>query len=122
MKINKLELYNYRNFSKLSLEGFNSVNIFYGKNGQGKTNLVEAIYVLAKSNSFRTSHHKELIALDKEEARLSISFIKKDQVNENQMILNKIGKTCFVNKKRVTKISEYLSSLHAISFTPEDVS
>ena len=61
MRLNKLELRNYRNYQELVLEFPNRLNIFLGENAQGKTNLLESIYVLALTRSHRTSSEQELI-------------------------------------------------------------
>ena len=61
MKIDNISLVNFRNYEKLDVSFGKSLNIFYGKNGSGKTNLVEAIYILALTKSFRISNDKLLI-------------------------------------------------------------
>lgn len=65
MKIGYLKLLNFRNYLSLELNFSDSINILYGNNGMGKTNLVEAIYVLALTKSFRTIQDKNLISKDK---------------------------------------------------------
>mgnify|MGYP003297679138 CR=1 FL=1 len=59
MFVNNLTLHNFRNIEKLSLSFDNSLTIFYGENGQGKTNIVESIFLLANASSFRTNYFKE---------------------------------------------------------------
>jgi len=56
MFVNNLTLHNFRNIEKLSLSFDNSLTIFYGENGQGKTNIVESIFLLANASSFRTNY------------------------------------------------------------------
>jgi len=65
MKITNLELDNYRNYEKLALEFNPDLNIFLGENAQGKTNLLESIYLLAFTKSYRTNREKELINFPK---------------------------------------------------------
>ena len=67
MFVNSLTLHNFRNIEKLSLSFDNSLTIFYGENGQGKTNIVESIFLLANASSFRTNYFKELINNEQEE-------------------------------------------------------
>lgn len=121
MNIQRLYIKNFRNISDLEIDLKKGVIILYGTNGQGKTNFVESIYVLSKTNSFRTSRNKELICLDTKEALVSAKLKKQKGELENKILLTNQGKTCFVNKNKVNKVSEYLGKLNAISFTPEDV-
>lgn len=121
MQIERLNLHNYRNIENLSLTFDNNVTIFYGNNGQGKTNIVESIYYLAKVTSFRTNAYKELIKDGKDETTIEgeIKFTK--QLKKQKIILTKEGKACFINDFATMKISEYLSSMNAVCFSPEDV-
>ena len=61
MLITELELQNFRNYEKQKIEFNNNINIFYGDNAQGKTNIIESIFISAFGKSFRTSREKELI-------------------------------------------------------------
>lgn len=64
MRLNKLYLKNYRNYEELNIEFSKNLVIFLGENAQGKTNLLESIYVLAMTRSHRTSSEQELIGMD----------------------------------------------------------
>lgn len=70
MYIEQLELENFRNYKTLSLSFENKVNVFVGENAQGKTNVMEAIYVLGMAKSHRTSNDKDLIRWDEEYAKI----------------------------------------------------
>lgn len=122
MKITNLDIVNFRNIKKLSLSFTTPVNIFYGENGQGKTNIVESIYVLSKTNSFRTSHSRELINYEFSQATLKALCKTNKRENKLQIVLNKENKGCYFNKIKLNKVSEYLGKLNAICFNPEDVS
>ena len=61
MKLELLKLTNFRNYDRISFQPSEKINILYGKNGSGKTNIVEAIYILALTKSFRTWNDKNLI-------------------------------------------------------------
>ena len=65
MRLNSLQLVNFRNYNNLYLEFNKKVNLLLGKNGQGKTNIVESIYMLSFGKSFRTSRDKEIIKFDR---------------------------------------------------------
>lgn len=66
MFISEIQLKNYRNYEKLELSFEDKVNVIIGENAQGKTNLMEAIYVLAMAKSHRTSNDRELIRWDED--------------------------------------------------------
>ena len=73
MKIKSIEIENFRNIEHISLD-FENVNIIYGENAQGKTNLIEAIYLFSGSKSFRGAKDCDLIKFGNEFARLKIDF------------------------------------------------
>ncbi len=121
MKIRQLRLHHFRNIEFLDLNLNEGLNIFYGNNGQGKTNIVESVYTLAKTQSFRTHHYKELIQHDQKQATIYCAFEKNKYLKTNTIVFNQLGKVCFLNQTKMKKISEYLGELQAIDFTPEDV-
>lgn len=120
MKINALELENYRNIEKLSLT-FDDVNIIYGENAQGKTNLIEAIYLFTGAKSFRGVRDKELIRFGCDFSRLKIDFINKSrQQTAEIMIKNKREATLNgVKKKSPVLLGE---ELKAVIFSPVHLS
>lgn len=86
MKINSIAIEGFRNIEKLDLD-FEDVNIIYGENAQGKTNLIEAIYLFTGSKSFRGVKDKELIKFDKEFAGLKIDFENKSRQQNAQILI-----------------------------------
>ena len=76
MFVNSIDLQQFRNYEHLKLESFGPVNLLIGQNAQGKTNLAEAIFVLALTKSHRTSRDKELIRFGEERARLAAEVDK----------------------------------------------
>ena len=70
MYIESLKVKNYRNYEELEMHFENKVNVILGENAQGKTNIMESIYVLAMAKSHRTSNDKDLIRWDEEYARI----------------------------------------------------
>ena len=121
MFINKLTLSNFRNIEKLSLSFDNSLTIFYGENGQGKTNVVEGIFLLSSATSFRTSYFKEMIKNDKEEAFVSGDVVSLKKQDNFKVALRKNGKAAYINDIVVNKFSEYVGKFNAVCFSPEDV-
>ena len=78
MRLNELTLQHYRNYETVSLDFPKTLNLFLGENAQGKTNLLESIYVLAMTRSHRTSNEKELIGWNKQQLKL-VAWLKKKQ-------------------------------------------
>jgi len=121
MFIDKLQLKNYRNYADLELSFESQINIFQGNNAQGKTNVLEAIYLLALAKSHRTSKEKELVQWGH-----SFSVIKgllqtrRGNVNLEVQLSSK-GKKAKVNHLEQRKLSEYVGNFNVIMFAPEDL-
>lgn len=120
MKLTKLDITNFRNYDKLSLE-FEDVNILVGKNGVGKTNILESIYVLAITKSHRSYLDKNLIKEDKDFAKITGSVNKKEKKNTYELVISAKGKKVSINKNILRRISDYLSNFTAILFCPDDL-
>lgn len=120
MKINSIDIEGFRNIERLSLE-FDDVNIIYGENAQGKTNLVEAIYLFTGAKSFRGVRDKELVKFDSELARLKIEFENKSRAQTAQLVIqNKRSATLNgVKKKSASALGE---ELKAVIFSPVHLS
>jgi DNA replication and repair protein RecF len=121
MYLQNLTLQNFRNFSQLKIEFDPHVNIFIGKNAQGKTNLLEAIYCLALTRSQRTNNEKELIRLGSDFAILSGQAKRRHQDVVLRLTLSKQGKRAWVNQVLQPKLSKYVGQLNAVLFSPEDL-
>lgn len=120
MKIVNLKLLNFRNYDYLNLSFSLNNNLIYGKNGSGKTNLVEAIYVLALTKSFRGSLEKVLIMNGKNLTKISGTI--KDNIYHNyQVIISLDGKIVKIDEKKEGKISDYISKVNVIMFNPDDL-
>lgn len=119
MKITSLRVNNFRNYDNLSLEFSNKQNIIIGPNGVGKTNIVEAIYVLAITKSFRGSLDRVLINSNSSE--MTIEGRVKDRIfHDYKLTLSEDGKTVKVDNNKVSKLSNYISRINVVLFTPED--
>ena len=120
MLLAAIESINFRNLSG-RIEWGPRLNIIYGNNGQGKTNWLEAIYVLARTKSFRTQRLQEAIKFGEQLA--VIRGIVSSGLNlerELQVSLQDNSKTIFVNSKRET-LARYLTQLQVFSFTANDL-
>lgn len=121
MYLDHFSVQNYRNLKKIDTQFDPNVNIFIGKNAQGKTNLLEAIYFLALTRSHRTSSDKELIAFGNDYANL-MGRVHKSQVNlDLRVLITKKGKKVWINRVEQAKLSKYVGQLNAILFSPEDL-
>lgn len=119
MKIINLKLYNFRNYETLSLEFSKKQNIIIGENGSGKTNIVEAIYVLAITKSFRGSLDRVLIKNG--QAEMSIEGNVRDKINHNyKIMLSDNGKIVKIDNNKIARLSNYISKINVVLFTPED--
>lgn len=122
MYIKKIQLKNYRNYEDVLVEFDPSMNIIYGENAQGKTNLIEAIYMSATSKSHRLSKDNEIVKLGEEESHIHLTFVKNDieeTIDINLKIKGK--KRIAINKMGIKKLNELFGMLHVIMFSPEDL-
>ena len=74
MFVKKLILKNYRNYDELVFEPEKETNLIYGKNGQGKTNIIEALYFFCNGKSYRTSRDTEVVNFEKDNCKIKIDF------------------------------------------------
>lgn len=120
MQIKKIVLTNFRNYEKTEVEFSNEINVFYGKNAQGKTNLLEAIFLCSMGKSFRTNKEKELIEFKKENAKVEIHYTTSDREGKiNLEIADK--KSFFLNGIKIKRLSELLGSINLVLFSPDDI-
>ncbi|MFC0300157.1 DNA replication/repair protein RecF [Virgibacillus soli] len=122
MLIEKLNLKYYRNYDELTISFSDKVNVFIGENAQGKTNLMEAIYLLAFTKSHRTTKEKELIKWDKEFAKVSGRVRKRNQTIPLDIIISSKGKKAKLNHLEQRRLSDYIGVLNVVMFAPEDLS
>ena len=119
MQITNLKLHNFRNYDTQELS-FSKNNIIYGKNGMGKTNLAEAIYVLALTKTFRSNNEKVIIKENKDVTKIN-GIIQDDIKNKYEVIINKSGKKVKIDNNTYKKISDYISNIKVILFNPNDL-
>ena len=103
MLITSLKLQNFRNYDELKLDFNKDINVIYGDNAQGKTNILEAIFVAAIGKSFRTSKDKELIKLNEQFSKIEVEFSKSDR-NGSIKIEISDKKNIFINRNKSKKI------------------
>ncbi|MFB6466508.1 DNA replication/repair protein RecF [Cytobacillus sp. Hz8] len=121
MYIEHLLLKNYRNYENLEMQFENKVNVILGENAQGKTNVMESIYVLAMAKSHRTSNDKELIRWDEEYAKIEGRIQKSSGSVPMQLVISKKGKKAKCNHIEQKKLSQYVGNMNVVMFAPEDL-
>lgn len=121
MFIKKIEFNNFRNYIHLDMNFHKKVNILLGKNAQGKTNLVEAIYLSAIGKSFRTNKDQEMIGFNREYAKVKISAEKQEEILEMEIVIKKEGKEVKKEGYKLTKTAEMLDNIYVVVFSPEDL-
>ena len=123
MRIKRLKVENFRNLEKLDIKFSDGVNIIYGNNAQGKTNIIEAIYIFSFGKSFRANRDIELLKFDKEYFVSNIEIMKKDRELEMDFGFDKISnkKMIKVNGVIQKKISDIIGKLNVVVFKPEDI-
>ncbi len=123
MYVESIELNQYRNYQSAKVDFSPGVNIFFGDNAQGKTNLLEAVYVSGTSKSHKGSKDKDLIRFDQEEAHIRLIFKKNDLSHRLDLHLKKKkSKGIAIDGLPIRKASELFGMLHIVFFSPEDLS
>ncbi len=122
MEITKLQLYSYRNYLSCEVNFDSGLNVICGKNAQGKTNLLEAVYYCVVGKSFRASREKEVINLNSDIAKIKV-YIKKDIGESTVEIIfsRKQKKTIKINSIPIKKISELLGEFNGVFFSPDEL-
>ena len=122
MYIKTLELSDFRNYDNLSINFGQDTNILYGDNAQGKTNVLESVYLAATTRSHRGSKDKEIIRFGKEEAHIKMIVMKNEVPVRIDMHLKKNKpKGIAVNGIPLKRASELFGILNVVFFSPEDL-
>lgn len=122
MIVKRVELSNFRNYKLLQLDLDEKTNILYGNNAQGKTNVLESVYVCSTTKSHRTNRDAELIHLDSDEAHIKL-FIEKNNREQRIDIHLRRNKTkgIAINGIPIKKASELFGVFNVVIFSPEDL-
>lgn len=123
MIIKSLELENFRNYNSLSMNFDSGVNILYGDNAQGKTNILEAIYLSATTKSHKGSKDRDIVNFHEEEAHIRTYVLKDELEHRVDMHLRKSkSKGIAINGQKIKKAADLLGLLNVVFFSPEDLS
>lgn len=122
MKINSLKLKNFRNYDLLQLDFDDATNIFYGDNAQGKTNILEAVYICGTTKSHRGTKDRDMIHFEKEESHIEAVVNKSGSIYQIDIHLKKNSpKGIAINKVPIRKASELFGIINIVFFSPEDL-
>ncbi len=123
MRIHWLTLKNFRNYKSFENTFSPELNILIGLNAQGKTNLIEALYLLGTTKSFKKAEQDNLITINEHSALLKALIIRKNIEKEIIFKLNdQKRKEIVVNNKKIHKITDYIGNVTITLFSPEDLS
>lgn len=121
MKLRKLSLIRFRNLKQAELIPGDRFNIFHGRNAQGKTNLLESIYLLGTMKSFRMARSGELVSWGADGGAVQ-GWVERDGVTrEISLALDRLGKRVRVDQKHVTRLADFFGSLNVVLFSPEEL-
>lgn len=121
MYLSELQLNHYRNYESVDVHFSPDTNVLIGENAQGKTNLLEAIYVLALARSHRTNTDRELIQWHEDFAKITGLVQRSAGKTPLELVLSQKGKKAKVNHLEQAKLSQYIGQLNVVLFAPEDL-
>ena len=122
MFIESIELLNYRNYKQLHMDFHSGTNVLYGDNAQGKTNILEALYLAGTTKSHRGSKDREIIQFDREEAHIRMMVERNGSTHKIDMHLKKSkSKGIAIDGVPIRKASELFGIVNIVFFSPEDL-
>jgi len=122
MQISKIKLVNFRNYEKLEVNVKNNLNVFLGKNAQGKTNLLESVYICGVGKSFRASKDNEVIFWNKDFAKIELEIDKQIRKEKIEIIFqNGSKKIIKIDGIGIRKVGELLGELPIVFFSPDEL-
>ena len=121
MKLKYLRLFNFRNYKSLDFIPGENINVLYGLNASGKTNLIESIYMSIRANSFRNPKDKDLINIDENTSSIISRFNTSDYKDDFRVEISKFeNKKLFINDEKVNT-KDYRKSRFVVLFNPDDL-
>lgn len=120
MNIKKIEIQNFRNISNIGLEFDKEINVICGENAQGKTNIIEALWLFSGAKSFRNTKDTEFIKFGQSRAKIYTEFNMLGVENSAQIVFDD-KKTAFLNEKKLPNTSSLAGKFNAVVFSPTDL-
>lgn len=122
MRIRSIRLAGFRNYAEAEIHPCEGITVFTGNNAQGKTNILEAVYLCCTGRSHRTTHDKELIKNDRDYARVFVDAERSDGLHDVEILLSRLGRRRIkVAGNTITKSGELLGHITGVLFSPEDL-
>lgn len=122
MYVRKLELTNFRNYSKYKIDNLDSLNIIIGENGIGKTSIIESIYVCSLARSFKSNDDYVILKKGESFSKIKIDLeIQDDKYKKLEYLLTEKGKKTKINSSLKKKISDFISQYKVILFSPDEL-
>jgi DNA replication and repair protein RecF len=121
LHIKNVKLSGFRNLKEQSVDLHDGLNLLIGENGQGKTNFLEAIYLLATLRSFRSASVKDVIRFDEQQAEVSGSVETEETPVELRVQLKGSSRRLWVGQRSIRAAKDFLGQLKAVAFTPDDL-
>ena len=121
MRVEQLTLRGFRNYTEAAVRFDEGINVISGENAQGKTNLLEAVYLLSGGRSFRTRFDKELIGFDREFAEITADIYAQEREQHIEILLRRGGKKQVTQNRVKKNASELSETVKAVLFCPDDL-
>lgn len=122
MILKELKIKNFRNYKEQKINFLNGINLFVGQNAQGKTNIIEAIYMCAFGKSYRATKDIEIIKFNEEFCNIELNYEKNNNLNNLKLNLNNLSKKEIIkNGVKVSKISEHVGDILVVIFSPDSL-
>lgn len=121
MKIGQLRLVHFRNYTDVTVVFGDGIQLISGKNAQGKTNLLEAIYYCSTMRSHRTLTDQNLIQKEEASFLIDLSLQRGRQKEQLRVCVNEKGKNLFIHRNPILKVSDFIGEVNAVLFCPDDM-
>ncbi len=118
MTVNSVKIKNFRNIADLCFIADNGVNVIYGENAQGKTNILESIWLFTGCKSFRGSKDTELIKFNEDFAKINLEFSDNIREKKSEIIISEKKKNASLNGVNLRSTAELIGSFYAVIFSP----
>ena len=120
MRLKNISIVNFRNFESINIEPGRCFNLLYGLNGQGKTNLLEAIYILGSSRSFRSVRLPDLIKHGQTAGQIQGNIESGNSSSHIRLVLESSGRRVDLDGKAIQRVSDLHGKLNTVVFSPDD--
>ncbi len=122
MQIKKIELNNFRNYDNQNIELINGINLFVGDNAQGKTNIIESIYICALGKSYRTLKDDEVINFKADFSNITLNYLKNGLENKIELYIDKLNrKVLKKNDVKINKLIDHVGEIPIVIFSPDSL-